>query len=115
MIKKLPFLLFIFVLPMLSLQAQNLQLKDQPNYTSIKIGQQVWMGQNLNADSFRNGETIMEAKSAEEWIKAGNEGKPAWCYYENSIENGRKYGKLYNWFAINDPRRLAPKGWHIPT
>jgi len=39
----------------------------------------------------------------------------AWCYYENKISNGTTYGKLYNWFAVNDPRGLAPKGYHIPT
>ena len=39
----------------------------------------------------------------------------AWCYYNNDPANGKKYGKLYNWYAVNDPRGLAPKGWHIPT
>jgi uncharacterized protein (TIGR02145 family) len=39
----------------------------------------------------------------------------AWCYYENKEENGTTYGKLYNWFAVNDPRGLAPEGFHIPS
>ena len=39
----------------------------------------------------------------------------AWCYYENNTANGSSYGKLYNWHAVNDPRGLAPKGYHIPT
>jgi aspartate kinase len=72
------------------------------------------MVENLNVSNFRNGEAIPEAKTNEEWIKAGNEGKPAWCYYENRSENGRIYGKLYNWYALNDPRGLAPAGWSIP-
>ena len=38
----------------------------------------------------------------------------AWCYYENNAANGTKYGKLYNWYAVNDARGLAPAGWHIP-
>ena len=39
----------------------------------------------------------------------------AWCYYENETANGSSYGKLYNWYAVNDPRGLAPKGYHIPS
>ena len=41
--------------------------------------------------------------------------QPAWCYYENNSKNGEKYGKLYNWYAVNDARGLAPEGWHIPA
>lgn len=70
---------------------------------------------NLNLDKFRNGDLIPEAKSNEEWIEAGKNKQPAWCYYENKPENGEKYGKLYNWYAVNDPRGLAPEGYHIPT
>ena len=64
---------------------------------------------------FRNGDPIPEARSDEEWRKAGQEGKPAWCYYENKIENGNKYGKLYNWYAVTDNRGLAPDGWHVSS
>ena len=84
---------------------------------SVKIGEQEWMIENLNVDRFRNGvrETIPEAKTDKEWEKAGKEGTPAWCYYNNNPENGEKYGKLYNWYAVNDPNELAPKGWHISS
>jgi len=81
----------------------------------VNIGKQVWMVKNLNVDKFRNGDPIPNAKTDEEWRKAGDEGKPAWCYYENDPNNGAKYGKLYNWYAVNDPRGLAPKGWHVPS
>ena len=87
----------------------------QAQIKEVKIGQQVWMAQNLNVDKFRNGDPIPEAKSEEEWIKAGNNKQAAWCYYNNDSSNGTKYGKLYNWYAVNDPRGLAPKGWHIPS
>lgn len=70
---------------------------------------------NLNTDRFRNGDLIPEAKSNEEWIEAGKNKQPAWCYYNNDPANGEKYGKLYNWYAVNDPRGLAPEGYHIPT
>lgn len=93
------------------------QVKDKSgnNYKTVVIGSQTWMAQNLNTTYFRNGDPIPEAKSDAEWEKAGTEGKPAWCYYEYKAENGPKYGKLYNWFAVNDARGLAPAGWHVPT
>jgi uncharacterized protein (TIGR02145 family) len=79
------------------------------------IGQQIWNVNNLNVSTFRNGDFISEAKTVEEWQKAGDEKRPVWCYYNNDTVNGKKYGKLYNWYAINDPRGLAPIGWHIPS
>jgi uncharacterized protein (TIGR02145 family) len=85
------------------------------NQGGIIIGNQIWMDENLNVSTFRNGDIIPEAKSNEEWKRAGETGKPAWCYYNNDPENGAIYGKLYNWFAVNDPRGLAPLGWHIPN
>jgi len=85
------------------------------NFKIVKIGKQEWMVENLNVDRFRNGDLIPEVKSPNEWEKAGKSGKPAWCYFENDDLNGEKYGKLYNWFAVNDPRGLAPEGWHIPS
>ena len=83
--------------------------------TGVKIGNQIWMTQNLKVAHFRNGDSVPYAKTAEEWEKAGKEQKPAWCYYNNDPANDSKYGKLYNWFAVNDPRGLAPAGWHIPS
>ena len=81
----------------------------------VKIDSQIWMTQNLNVNVFRNGDAIPEAKSEEEWNEAGKNKQPAWCYYDNDPKNGTKYGKLYNWYAVNDSRGLAPAGWHIPT
>lgn len=82
---------------------------------SIKIGDKTWAIKNLTVNSFRNGDSIPEAKTEEEWGIAWQDHKPAWCYYENDPKNGEIYGKLYNWFAVNDIRGLAPKGWHIPS
>jgi uncharacterized protein (TIGR02145 family) len=84
-------------------------------YKSVVIGNSIWMTENLNVAKFRNGGSIPHAKNDEEWKKAGKEGKPAWCYYNNDPANGEKFGKLYNWYAVNDPRGLAPEGWEIPT
>jgi uncharacterized protein (TIGR02145 family) len=79
------------------------------------IGTQIWMSKNLDVTTFRNGDTIWEAKTDEEWKKAGENKQPAWCYYDNDPKNGEKYGKLYNWYAVNDPRGLAPSGYHIAS
>jgi len=81
----------------------------------VKIGDQIWMGTNLNVDKFRNGDVIPQVKTKEEWKKAGENKQPVWCYYDFKPVNGAKYGKLYNWFAVNDTRGLAPKGWHVPN
>ena len=85
------------------------------NYPNVKIGKQVWMTKNLDVDCFRNGDLIVEANSPEEWIRAGENEQPAWCNYGNSKIVGEKYGKLYNWYAVNDQRGLAPVGFHIPS
>ena len=79
------------------------------------IGNQIWMSLNFDGDTFRNGDPIYQAKTDQEWKTAGQNKQPAWCYYDNEPKIGAKYGKLYNWYAVNDPRILAPKGWHIPS
>ncbi len=85
------------------------------NENSVAIGKQVWMQNNLNVTFFRNGDVISEAKTKEDWITAGKQGKPAWCHYDNDPKNDEKYGKLYNWHAVSDPRGFAPVGWKIPN
>jgi uncharacterized protein (TIGR02145 family) len=82
---------------------------------TLIIGNQTWAEGNLNVGTFRNGDTIPEAKTNKEWVAAGESGKPAWCYYNNDPSIGKKYGKLYNWFALNDPRELAPAGWTLSS
>ena len=116
-IKKLTWisLLAILLLVDVTVYTQNVAVNSKEICTSIKIGEQVWMLKNLDAGNFRNGDPIPEAKTDEEWVKAGKEGKPAWCYYENKLDSGMKYGRLYNWYAISDPRGIAPNGWHVPT
>lgn len=91
----------------------SLPAGNQP--AEIKIGNQVWSTKNLCTTHFSNGDLIPEAASANDWKKAGEAGKPAWCYYNNDTTNGEKYGRLYNWFAVNDKRGLAPEGWHVAS
>ena len=106
--------LLILVILSISLSCK----KDNPtdpnlvNYESVTIGTQVWMKKNLDVDHYRNGDTIPEVRDSAVWVnlKTG-----AWCYYNNDRALGAIYGKLYNWYAVNDPRGLAPVGWHVPT
>jgi uncharacterized protein (TIGR02145 family) len=82
------------------------------NNTGITIGKQVWMQKNLDVETYSNGDSIPQVTNGDEWaiLKTG-----AWCYFENLTVNGKRYGKLYNWYAVNDSRGLAPRGWHIPA
>ena len=77
-----------------------------------KIGTQVWTTKNLDVSTYKNGDAIPQVQDKEEWA---NLSTGAWCYYENDTSNGTTYGKLYNWYAVNDPRGLAPAGFHIPS
>jgi uncharacterized protein (TIGR02145 family) len=81
----------------------------------VKIGDQIWMAENLNVVKFRNGDLIPEAKSKEEWVNAAQNAKPAFCYVNNDPNTVGQFGVLFNWYAVNDPRKLAPEGWHIPS
>jgi uncharacterized protein (TIGR02145 family) len=90
---------------------------------TVNVGTQEWLGKNLNVDRFANGNIITHAQTKEEWKSAWKQKQPAWCYYEIFGEYkpeygetiGRKYGKLYNWYAVTDPRGLCPIGWHVPN
>lgn len=79
---------------------------------SVTIGTQDWMPSNLDVTTYRNGDSIPEITNYTEWA---NLKKGAWCYYNNAPANGAIYGKLYNWYAVNDPRGLAPAGWYLPS
>jgi uncharacterized protein (TIGR02145 family) len=80
---------------------------------SIAICNQVWALKNLDVTKYRNGDLIPQVTNATDWsaLTTG-----AWCWYNNdSATYGATYGKLYNWYAVNDSRGLAPAGWHIPS
>jgi hypothetical protein len=81
----------------------------------VNTGNQIWSSENLYVNKFRNGDSIPEVKNKDDWDSAIYNEEPAWCYYNFNSENGKKYGKLYNWYAVNDPRGLAPIGWRLPT
>lgn len=85
---------------------------DGNTYETVRIGEHVWMSENLRVTRYRNSDPVPEVKDGASWAKA-TAGVRA--FYENDAENGKTYGALYNWYAVNDPRGLAPEGWHVAT
>lgn len=79
---------------------------------TIVIGTQQWMNKNLDVAFYRNGDPIPQVTNPAAWAALTT---GAWCYNNNDSIQGTTYGKLYNWYAVNDPRGLAPQGWHIPS
>ncbi len=92
----------------------NDKLKDIDGnvYSTVKIGNQVWMVENLNTSRYRNGDPIFNVTDSAEWA---NLTKGAYCDYENDPANSMVSGKLYNWYAVDDKRNIAPLGWHVPS
>lgn len=88
--------------------------QNKNSFRVVTIEDQIWMAENLNVSNFRNGEKIFHAKTSEAWVYANENKIPAWCYYENDTLHHLKQGKLYNWYALVDPRGIAPEGWHVP-
>lgn len=80
---------------------------DREGPGGMRIGRQVWMSGNLDVVRYRNGDPVLEAASVAEWNDALAKGEGAWCRHGGE--------RLYNWYAVADPRGLAPNGWHIPS
>jgi uncharacterized protein (TIGR02145 family) len=81
-------------------------------YQTVKIGDQWWMAENLKVTHYQNGDSIRNVTSDSEWSRLST---GAYCTYGNNTNNTVTYGRLYNWYAVNDNRNIAPAGWHIPT
>ncbi|MFN5371964.1 MAG: FISUMP domain-containing protein [Bacteroidia bacterium] len=80
-------------------------------YKTIVIGTQEWMAENLKTTIYRNGNSIANVTDNAQW---GGLTTGAWCYYNNDNQYDCPYGKLYNWYAVADPRNVCPTGWHVP-
>lgn len=83
---------------------------DGNTYQIVQIGNQWWMAENLKATHYRNGDAIPGA-SGNAWTSLST---GAYCA-ETNASNANTYGYLYNWYAVNDSRNIAPAGWHVPT
>lgn len=81
-------------------------------YDTLKIGNQVWMKQNLRVTHYRNGDTIQNLSDNTQWCTFTTGG---FCNFKNDVNNVPVYGRLYNWYAVNDSRNIAPAGWHVAT
>lgn len=100
--------IILFALAFCNSFAQKEEIK------TVKIGKQVWMAKNLDVSIFRNGDPIPEAKDKSQWVFAVINKIPAFSY----VNYDAKYaslGRMYNWYAVNDPRGLSPNNYHVPS
>lgn len=88
---------------------------DGNTYPIVTIGEQVWMAENLKVTRYRNGEAIPKVLIDIEWEMLDRTEKGAYCVRKNYEANVDTFGYLYNWYAVNDSRNIAPEGWHVPT
>jgi uncharacterized protein (TIGR02145 family) len=110
--KKTLLLFALFVLLIIKAPAQTVTDIDGNIYHTVTIGTQVWMVENLKATHYRNGDPITNVTVDQQWF---NLTIPAYCDYENTPGNSLIYGRIYNYFAVEDSRKIAPAGWHVPT
>lgn len=86
-------------------------------YTSVIIGTQEWMVENLKVIRYNDGTPIPNLAANGDWLtedgSVGHDG--AYCWYNNDISNKTPYGALYNWYAVNNAHGLAPTGWRVPS
>jgi uncharacterized protein (TIGR02145 family) len=81
-------------------------------YKTVTIGTQEWMAQNLRTTKYKNGDGLPNVTN---YTDLGNLGSGTYCWYNNDNSSEQPYGKLYNWYAVNDGRGLCPTGWHVPS
>jgi uncharacterized protein (TIGR02145 family) len=86
---------------------------DGNKYAAIRIGNQLWLQENLSTTHYQNGEPLvyLSFKNDSKWL-ANTSG--AYCYFNDDVDNGRLYGYLYNGFTVMDDRNICPEGWRVP-
>lgn len=82
------------------------------SYGIVKVGAQLWMRENLATLRWRDGSAITTGLTKPQWLSTK---EAAVCYYKDSIDLLASHGALYNFFAVIDPRGLAPEGWTVPS
>ncbi|HBY02033.1 MAG TPA: hypothetical protein DEG92_05785, partial [Rikenellaceae bacterium] len=97
---------------------------DGNTYSTVLIGTQVWMAQNLKTTKYNDGSDIPNVTDNTLW---GGRTQGAYCYYNNNVgtDYGATYGALYNWYTVdnndatkvasNGGKNICPAGWHVPT
>ena len=111
-----PILITLLLPAVLSLNAcekddNTVKDADGNSYRTVKIGTQTWMAENLKTTTYNDGTPIFNITMREEWATLE---RPGYCDYNNDESNANKYGRLYNWYAV-ETGKLAPKGWHVPS
>jgi uncharacterized protein (TIGR02145 family) len=81
-------------------------------YPTVVIGSQNWMAANLKTTRFANGDLIPNVIENAAWAQLST---PAWCNHGNNASYDAIYGKLYNWYTVDDSRNICPDGWHVPN
>lgn len=81
-------------------------------YHTVNINGREWMAENLRSTKYNNGDSIEYLSWGTDWY---NTDSGAYCAYAHHNEAQSVYGNLYNFYAVNDPRGIAPPGWHVPT
>jgi uncharacterized protein (TIGR02145 family) len=81
-------------------------------YRTVQIGGQCWTAENLRTTTYANGDPIPNVTGNTAWIGLTT---GAWAHYDNNASYENPYGKLYNWYAVADPRNVCPTNWHVPT
>jgi len=84
---------------------------DGNSYNTVTLGTNKWMKENLKTTKYSNGELIPNPNSSA-WSGITS---AAWCYYDNNASNNAVYGKLYNFYVVEDTKNVCPTGWHVPT
>jgi uncharacterized protein (TIGR02145 family) len=85
---------------------------DGNNYSSVIIGNQEWMAENLKTMTYSDGTPIDLVENDTDWL---NNTTAAYCWYDNDqAQYAETYGALYNWYTVNTGN-LCPEGWHVPT
>jgi uncharacterized protein (TIGR02145 family) len=108
-------LLVLFSIPIISFSQTpggGVSDVDGNNYSTVIIGTQEWMAENLRTSSYSNSDPIPNVTDGNQWasLTAG-----AWAHYNNDNQYENPYGKLYNWYTITDSSNVCPTGWHMPT
>ena len=84
---------------------------DGNTYKTIRIGQQIWMAEDLKTTKYNNGTAILNVTDNTEWVSLS---APGYCWYDNDKDTYKPYGALYNWYTVS-AGNLCPQGWHVPA
>ncbi len=102
---------FMF-LDLSTVSSQTVSDIDGNTYSTVSIGNQVWMGENLKVTKFNDQNPIALVLDDTQW---SSQTQAAYCYYQGDITNSNDYGNLYNWYVVNNSRNVCPTGYHVPS